>query len=374
MGYIYKITNNINGKIYIGKTNFLKPEDRWKQHLREAKRKRCEKRPLYSAINKYGKDNFNFEVVEQTDNTEEREKFWIYNLRTYVGFDDCKGYNATLGGDGKSRLNLDDKDVIKKYFELRSSEKVAEYYYVSPKTILMILHNNNIDVNLAKYPILKIDQYTYEIIEKIEYVKDIKTILQTDDYIKCLLTTVCKPWFGYLWIYENDYKELGKNGIDEIKQKSAYYGNGKYNLRNPQKVICINDNKIFESESEGMRYYNIKSNGGISECCSGKKRSCGKHPVTGKGLVWMYYNDYLQLSKDSIENILNGIHNTTTRSGGKMIKVICLTTMKVFDSITNAGRFYNVDKSQISACCKGKLKSAGKLSDGTKLKWQYYKE
>ena len=57
-----------------------------------------------------------------------------------------------------------------------------------------------------------------------------------------------------------------------------------------------------------------------------------------------------------------------------MIKVICLTTMKVFDSITNAGRFYNVDKSQISACCKGKLKSAGKLSDGTKLKWQYYKE
>ena len=84
MGYIYKITNNINGKIYIGKTNFLKPEDRWKQHLREAKRKRCEKRPLYSAINKYGKDNFNFEVVEQTDNTEEREKFWIYNLRTYV--------------------------------------------------------------------------------------------------------------------------------------------------------------------------------------------------------------------------------------------------------------------------------------------------
>lgn len=33
MGYIYKISNKINSKIYIGKTEEIDPNDRWKQHL-----------------------------------------------------------------------------------------------------------------------------------------------------------------------------------------------------------------------------------------------------------------------------------------------------------------------------------------------------
>lgn len=49
MAFIYKITNKINGKIYIGKT--LKTiEGRWKEHLKDYKRPRFEKRPLYSAM------------------------------------------------------------------------------------------------------------------------------------------------------------------------------------------------------------------------------------------------------------------------------------------------------------------------------------
>lgn len=43
MAYIYKITNNINGKIYIGKTEFS-VEKRFKEHCQDSKKERCEKR------------------------------------------------------------------------------------------------------------------------------------------------------------------------------------------------------------------------------------------------------------------------------------------------------------------------------------------
>ena len=51
MAYIYKITNDVNEKIYIGKT-YNSIEKRFKEHCRERLRDRSERRPLYSAMNK----------------------------------------------------------------------------------------------------------------------------------------------------------------------------------------------------------------------------------------------------------------------------------------------------------------------------------
>ena len=51
-------------------------------------------------------------------------------------------------------------------------------------------------------------------------------------------------------------------------------------------------------------------------------------------------------------------------------KVICITTGKTFNSQTDAGDWYNVARSNISKCCKGKLKHAGKLN-GVPLQWKY---
>ena len=95
MAFIYKIINNINGKFYIGKTNFTL-EKRFKQHISDSKRDRCKDRPLYRAMNKYGVNNFNIELLEETENPIEREIYWIEYYNTYK-----HGYNATKGGDGK---------------------------------------------------------------------------------------------------------------------------------------------------------------------------------------------------------------------------------------------------------------------------------
>jgi group I intron endonuclease len=61
-GTIYVIKNLINGKEYVGKT-FSTVEKRFKQHLIDSRKKRCENRPLYSAIRKYGEDNFEYESL-----------------------------------------------------------------------------------------------------------------------------------------------------------------------------------------------------------------------------------------------------------------------------------------------------------------------
>lgn len=76
MAYIYQITNDINGKIYIGKTEFS-IEKCFKEHCYDAFRDRNEKRPLYAAMRKYGIEHFHIELLEETDDPNEREVYWI---------------------------------------------------------------------------------------------------------------------------------------------------------------------------------------------------------------------------------------------------------------------------------------------------------
>ena len=129
MSYIYKITNILNDKIYIGKTNST-IEQRWKQHCSDRKRTRCEKRPLYDAMNKYGIENFTIEEVEQCSPEEasEREKYWIEYYGSFKN-----GYNATSGGDGKPYLDYE--LIIKTYNEIQNQTKVAELLNVDVNSI-----------------------------------------------------------------------------------------------------------------------------------------------------------------------------------------------------------------------------------------------
>lgn len=73
--YIYKITNIVNNKIYIGQTRNV--DDRWYKHNYNALSGR--KGHLYDAMRKYGLENFTIEVIEECDDdiVDDREKYWI---------------------------------------------------------------------------------------------------------------------------------------------------------------------------------------------------------------------------------------------------------------------------------------------------------
>ena len=100
MAYIYQITNQVNGKIYIGKTERT-IQERWGEHCKDCIKDRCYDRPLYRAMRKYGLSNFTIEVIEETNNPEEREAFWIEQKGSFK-----HGYNATVGGDGKKNTQI----------------------------------------------------------------------------------------------------------------------------------------------------------------------------------------------------------------------------------------------------------------------------
>lgn len=131
MAYIYKITNDINGKSYIGKTEFS-IEKRFKEHCRDAFRERNEKRPLYFAMRKYGIDHFHIEQIEETSNPNEREAYWIDFYQTY-----SLGYNATKGGDGN--LRIDYQKVVEEFKKTGFCTQTAKNLGICTATVVQIL-------------------------------------------------------------------------------------------------------------------------------------------------------------------------------------------------------------------------------------------
>lgn len=107
---IYKITNLTNGKIYIGQSNNI--ERRFQEHQTKGVNSRI---PLDAAIQKYGKENFSYEVVEECaiEQLNEKEQYYIqyYNSKN-------NGYNCSDGGAQQSigsnngRAKITEKDVI----------------------------------------------------------------------------------------------------------------------------------------------------------------------------------------------------------------------------------------------------------------------
>jgi group I intron endonuclease len=93
---IYKITNTINGKVYIGKTarEFLVRMDEHKRGMKKTKY------PLYSAMRKHGWDNFKWEVLAETNNEENLNELEIKYVAQFNSLVTQHGYNLTLGGEG----------------------------------------------------------------------------------------------------------------------------------------------------------------------------------------------------------------------------------------------------------------------------------
>lgn len=146
MAYIYQITNDVNGKIYIGKTEQT-IQKRFQEHCFE--RKRSPDRPLYRAMNKYGVEHFHIELLEETNNPEEREVYWIEQKQSFKN-----GYNATLGGDGKHYL---DYDLIYSTYEvLQNAVETAQKLNISVDSVYTVVKQrgqikSSQEINKEKY-------------------------------------------------------------------------------------------------------------------------------------------------------------------------------------------------------------------------------
>jgi len=124
---IYKMTNKVNGKIYIGLS--VNIETRIYNHYRNAF---CEKDKEYNsylsrAIRKYGKENFLYETIEECSISELpiRERYWI---SYYNSTDRNIGYNISSGGDGNSTWTEEETNTAIEYYKQgKTAEEIANF-------------------------------------------------------------------------------------------------------------------------------------------------------------------------------------------------------------------------------------------------------
>lgn len=146
IGYIYFITNKINGKKYIGKTNDI--ERRLSRHFNELKSGSHHSHKLQRAFNKYGKDNFVVTYKIYTNTTEEElNKLEINAIKEENSYYD--GYNETFGGDGHATFFDFETSVLvhqigKKYDGV--IHILSRYYDCDRATISSIFKRESLDM------------------------------------------------------------------------------------------------------------------------------------------------------------------------------------------------------------------------------------
>lgn len=155
---IYKITNKINGKVYVGQSVDI--ESRFRKH-RSAPFNPTDNSysgHFYSAIRKYSLENFSFEVLEEClkSDLDYREKYWIAYFDSY---NPEKGYNETKGGQGTQglRCKLTEEQVQKIYKLLQdttlSQTEIAKQFGVSQRLISGINSGDSWHSDILTYPL-----------------------------------------------------------------------------------------------------------------------------------------------------------------------------------------------------------------------------
>lgn len=203
MAYIYKITNDINDKIYVGKTEYS-IEKRFKEHCQDSKRKRCEKRPLYNAMNKYGIEHFHIELIEETNEPEEREIYWIQHYGSFK-----YGYNATMGGDGKHYKDYD--LVVALFKEGKTINEIAKILNYDTKTCRIALERASINAKerqsrgreVLYHSVIQLDKNTEEVLAIYPSVAAAQNALkkQNSGHIAAACRGKRKTAYGYKWKY-----------------------------------------------------------------------------------------------------------------------------------------------------------------------------
>lgn len=148
IGYIYKVTNKINNKVYIGQT-VLSVKRRWNQHKRNAKYSEIDEhynQHFARAILKYGPDNFLVEVLETIEGqrNEVKEKLNSLEIFYIAKFDSMNlGYNSTKGGEsclGRiNELSSNSKPIIQYDYD---GNIIAEYPCLAEAARLLNVHED----------------------------------------------------------------------------------------------------------------------------------------------------------------------------------------------------------------------------------------
>lgn len=273
-GVIYKLTSP-NGKIYIGQTiNFKKRFRKYKCGAFNGQIK------LWNNCQKYNWNPIDYVYIIETcliDELDDREIYWIDKYDSYLN-----GLNCNLGG--KTRKGFKHSEETK--------EKLRGYKHTDESKEKIRLVNIGRIVSEETKEKLRLSntgrKHSEETINKIKETKKNNPYRMTEeDRLKVSIANI------------GNTKMLGKNHSDETKLKISETKKGISNLHLSIKIICVNSGVIYESQVDAANELGLRQ--------ASISRVCTKVRKTYKGLVFMFYDEYLKINNEENEKKNNGI-------------------------------------------------------------------
>jgi len=370
---IYKIVNLVNNKIYVGSSINLNKRE--KDHFKDLNGNYHRNRYLQNAWNKYGLDNFKFEVLEHVKDESkllEKEQYYLdiyfdnqkccYNICPTAGssfgvkFSDEIKLKSSIVRGGKPfyAFKIKDRELIGEWI---NQGECGRYLNINSKDINNCLKNKRdtthgyIFIYKDEYseqklneiynkinPFLVFDKYTGDFISKhdtiMECIIDLKLNRGSHGNIGLCLRNKQYSVSDYVFIYEDEYTDEKLKELCDLYNKTFYV----YRKNNGEFI------GEFESQLSCVEELNINK-GHISNCLNGNRRSTD-------GFIFIYVKDFS-------EEKLNEIRN----------KSLCSFQFEVYNKNTNeligiydnqleCARELEINHACVNNCLNGKSKYA----------------
>lgn len=201
--------------------------------------------------------------------------------------------------------------------------------------------NDRNDPHCNKYLLQELEKYGYKNFKVEENIDIVIKENKTKEELRDELDMKEKYWIKHYKSTDPKYgynKSFGGRGGDKINSGCI-------------KVVCLNNRKVFPSLTIAAEYAGIETYDCINECCKDNANYGGKLK-NGEYAVWVYYEDYLNMTEEDITNKISKV-GSQQRNKINSRKVICLNNGKIYNSIRQCAKQFNINHGRISECCKG---------------------
>lgn len=308
---IYMIKNLFNNKVYIGQSTNI--DRRWNDHKNKLNNNKHENLHLQESYNKYGEDNFSFEIICKCgkDELNDKEVYYINKFKSYMPEN---GYNLTKGGN--SNIAFTESTIEK----MRNSH---EYEFVS------ILQYSTRKEFIKRYN--SISEASREINGTPSGIRNCANKFSFD-------IGASKTYKGFIWIYEFEKERFEDYNIEKYLKREFSIPINKYQYPSG-KFICRYDTVLLAATDNNV------SNDVISMCVRGVQKQ-------SNGFTYRNANEFLQ------EDIQIEIVKQKCKTSKKVVGLDPIANKPIlFLHSMNELKDKGFHSGHICECCNGKRKT-----------------
>lgn len=296
---IYKITNQINNKSYIGQSKDI--TRRFRQHHTQPFNINALTYDtiFYRAIRKYGLENFSFEILEQCleEQLNDREKYWIKYYHTCIKDQLANGYNMTYGGENTFQERIYDyNEILELWNQGKTCKEIVAIVKCSKATLTAALNILQIPMDQRArrrkaQQFIPVNQYTLEgkFIASYSSVAEAVRVLRKQG-IQIWSGNICYVCSGkmhstanFIWRYKTEENSHDLSSNEIILHKQFRYSK-KINQYTLEGAYVATYNNVYEAIDQN--HFTISA-AAIIKACDGKSK-------TSAGFRWKYCDEIIK--------------------------------------------------------------------------------